>query len=333
MDKSPFRLGSFLIKGAAGTVRSSLHGDSANRTLQRFGLMSSKAKRTSGKHLSPAESHLTLCLKHVFLQPRVRLRSVMFLHFLSTPFVLLLLYILYFPSSFEFWLYFAMHSARAWLWILKNICFPDFIFSRQKVTIFGTLVLFALLSFYWVAPWILACNKTYFAIPYPVACFLVSCWGIGVGINFAADAQKYFMLRERKMLVKDGVFSRCRHPAYLGDLLSYASMTILSAHWLPFFIYVFFFFTVFLPLIYRKEKTLARYSEWPQYSSETGLLFPKVDRSYFRSVWDSYMSQSIDLSLSCSKRSNYSYASTNGSAVRFTNYSGPQHENEEDIHS
>jgi protein-S-isoprenylcysteine O-methyltransferase Ste14 len=298
-DRSPWRLGSFLIKGAAGTVRSSLHSDVGNRTLQRFGLVSSKSKKSSGRHMSPAESHLSLCLKHVFLQPRVRLRSIMFIHFLCTPFVLLLLFAWYLPSSPEFWVYFALHSARAWLWILKNLCFPDFIFSKQKVTISGTFILFALLSLYWVAPWMLARNKQYFAIPFPVMAFFIACWGVGIGVNFAADAQKYFMLRERKVLVRDGVFSRCRHPAYFGDLLSYASMTMLSAHWLPFLIYVFFFITVFLPLIYRKEKNLSRYAEWPPYRSETGLLFPKVDRSYLRTVWDSYMKQSIDMTLEC----------------------------------
>eukprot|EP00871_Galdieria_phlegrea_P002309 jgi/Galph1/3079/GphlegSOOS_G1706.1 len=280
MDLQPIKMGSFLIKGAAGTVRSTLNGDMSSG-LHKLGFLTHKPPSTSKeKQLPPASSHLSICLRHLFLQPCIRLRTVMFFHCLSTPLVLMLLYLYYRPTSPEFWMYFALHTTRCWLWILKNNCFPDVIFTRQRVTAFGTLILFMLLGLYWAAPWILASNRNLFSIPLPFVGFFVSIWGIGVAVNFSADAQKYFMLRERQILVKDGVFSRCRHPAYLGDLLSYASMTVLSAHWLPFLIYIFFFFTVFLPLVLKKEKNLARYSEWSQYKSQTGMLFPKVDWKY-----------------------------------------------------
>ena len=35
--------------------------------------------------------------------------------------------------------------------------------------------------------------------------------------------QKYFVLRARRGLITDGLFSRCRNPNYLGEMMIYGS--------------------------------------------------------------------------------------------------------------
>jgi Protein of unknown function (DUF1295) len=46
-----------------------------------------------------------------------------------------------------------------------------------------------------------------------------------------SDAQKFYILRERKGLIEDGLFTRTRNPNYLGEILIYVSFAIMSMHW------------------------------------------------------------------------------------------------------
>ena len=46
---------------------------------------------------------------------------------------------------------------------------------------------------------------------------------LGIWLHHTADVQKYFVLRARKGLITDGLFSMSRNPNYLGEMFIYAA--------------------------------------------------------------------------------------------------------------
>ena len=52
---------------------------------------------------------------------------------------------------------------------------------------------------------------------------IVTMFTLGIWLHHTADTQKYFVLRARKGLITDGLFSRSRNPNYLGEMFIYAS--------------------------------------------------------------------------------------------------------------
>ena len=52
-------------------------------------------------------------------------------------------------------------------------------------------------------------------------------------LHFASDAQKYFSLKLKKDLIKEGFFKNIRNTNYLGEILIYLSFAILSMSFIP----------------------------------------------------------------------------------------------------
>ena len=100
---------------------------------------------------------------------------------------------------------------------------------------------------------------------------------MGVFLHFASDAQKYFTLKLKKDLIKDGFFKRIRNTNYLGELLIYISFSILSMSYIPFLILGIFFFLVFIPRMLKKDKSLSKYKDFKEYKSKSGLILPKIN--------------------------------------------------------
>jgi protein-S-isoprenylcysteine O-methyltransferase Ste14 len=48
-----------------------------------------------------------------------------------------------------------------------------------------------------------------------------------------SDAQKYFVLQNKRGLITDGMFSYIRHPNYLGEMMIYGSFASMVPHWAP----------------------------------------------------------------------------------------------------
>ena len=81
---------------------------------------------------------------------------------------------------------------------------------------------------------------------------------LGSVIMIAADAQKFFVLRERRALITDGMFRYVRHPNYLGEMMIYASFALMVWHWLPLVVLTWVWLGVFAPNMALKEASLAR---------------------------------------------------------------------------
>merc|ERR1712146_31214 len=107
------------------------------------------------------------------------------------------------------------------------------------------------------------------------ACVLT--YALGVVLMVGSDAQKYFVLRERKGLITDGFFARVRNPNYLGEMMLYGSFAALSGHWQPWCVLAWVWLGVFTPNILHKEARMSRHGKiWDSYAARAGMLLPRL---------------------------------------------------------
>jgi protein-S-isoprenylcysteine O-methyltransferase Ste14 len=207
------------------------------------------------------------------MEPKVKIRHVINLHKGSSPLFIAGLMIAYGNVSLGPWTYLALHGTYGILWLLKDRLYPD---KSWEETISWPMALagFALLSLYWVAPFLLISSRA--APPLPLIAAAVALNLLGVFLHFGSDAQKYFTLKHRSGLITEGFFSRSRNPNYLGEVMIYLSFALLAMHWLPFVILAGFFFALFLPNMRRKDASLSRYPEFEAYRERSGLLLPRL---------------------------------------------------------
>ena len=170
------------------------------------------------------------------------------------------------------WVYLALHGTYGVLWVLKSQLFPDKQWERQTGLAYG-LTIWAGLSLYWVAPWLLMARGVEAPPWYLGLCVALTIFG--VFFHFASDMQKYISLRLRPgQLIKTGLWAGCRNPNYFGELLIYLGFSLLARHWLPLAILFLFIAVVWLPNMLKKERSLARYPDFADYKARSAFLFP-----------------------------------------------------------
>ncbi|NES91444.1 DUF1295 domain-containing protein, partial [Okeania sp. SIO2B9] len=136
------------------------------------------------------------------------------------------------------------------------------------------IVTFALLSLYWVAPYILISSGT--EPPIPLVAAAISLNIFGIFFHYTSDAQKYYTLKYKPGLITEGFFARCRNTNYLGEIFIYLSFAMLVQHWLPYLILGAFFAGIFIPNMLKKDKSLSRYPEFAEYQANSGLIIPQL---------------------------------------------------------
>lgn len=198
----------------------------------------------------------------------------------TLPF-LLTLQAVYHNTDPAVWVYIALHGSYGLVWLIKDLAFPDPAWQK-KVGLPGVVFAFVgVLGWYWVFGWLLISSPTPAVYPLPDAVWFSVCISlciIGCVIMIAADAQKYFMLRERRGLITDGMFRRIRHPNYLGEIMIYGSFALMVNHWLPWLVLAWVWCGVFAVNMMVKEASLSRYDGWNQYRARTGWLLPVLWR-------------------------------------------------------
>ncbi len=137
-----------------------------------------------------------------------------------------------------------MHGSYGFCWLLKYFTFRGAKWE-QECALGGGILLFFLLSTYWVAPYLLASN--------------------------VAGSE-----------LSNGFFRYVRHPNYLGEMMIYGSFALLSQHWLPWLILAYWWIALFYVNMRMIEKSLSRYPEWESYQARTGMLLPRL-LSWFES--------------------------------------------------
>ena len=93
------------------------------------------------------------------------------------------------------------------------------------------------------------------------------------------DAQKYFVLRERKGLITDGFNSMTRNCNYLGEIMLYASFNVIAQVRVVWFVYLFVWCVVFPSRMLAKDYSLSKKNGWEEYRKRTWLLLPKLFNS------------------------------------------------------
>ena len=204
----------------------------------------------------------------------MKLNQIINLHKGLTVFVVAGLMMFYKNYSIAAWVYLSLHGTYGILWLLKEKIFPDPYF-KEKINLVTSITGFIFLGSYWIAPFILISSQK--SVSYPIIAASISINIIGVFLHFASDAQKYFTLKIKKELIKDGFFKNIRNTNYLGEILIYLSFAILSMSYIPFAILALFFFGVFLPRMQKKDKSLTKYASFKEYKRISGLLLPKLN--------------------------------------------------------
>lgn len=193
---------------------------------------------------------------------------------LSTGFFIMGLMLCYNNYGIPAYLYLAMHGSYGILWTGKEWVCPDMSFHREETPIM-LIASSIYLCNYWVAPTLLIRSNVE-AHPYQMA-IAVFLYTVGTYLHIGADTQKYYCLKNKgKHLIATGFFSLIRNPNYLGEFFIYSSFAYLTQHWLPWMILFFNMATFWFPQMYKKDLSLSRYPEWPQYSQKTYLFFPWV---------------------------------------------------------
>ncbi|MDF1501257.1 MAG: methyltransferase, partial [Anaerolineales bacterium] len=81
-------------------------------------------------------------------------------------------------------------------------------------------------------------------------------------------------LMKPEHLIQDGLFRRVCNPNYLGELLIYGSLALLSSHWAPFLVLAAYLTLYWIPNMLRKDRSLSRYPEFEAYKRRTKLFIP-----------------------------------------------------------
>ncbi len=208
------------------------------------------------------------------LLKKMKLNQIINLHKGLTAFVVIGLMILFDNFTIAPYVYLALHGTYGLLWLLKEKIFPDPYF-KEKINFLTSITGFIFLGSYWVAPYILISSQK--SVPNIVIAASVSINIIGVFLHFASDAQKYFSLKLKKDLIKEGFFEHIRNTNYLGEILIYLSFVILSMSFIPLLILAIFFSIVFLPRMIKKDKSLSKYDSFEEYKKKSGLILPKLN--------------------------------------------------------
>lgn len=170
------------------------------------------------------------------------------------------------------WVYMALHGTYGILWLLKSRVFPDKQWEEDKGLFYG-LYIWAGLSLYWIAPFIIASQNV--QAPAWLLGLSVSLYTFGIFLHYTADMQKYVQLKYNPgQLVDDGLMARVRNINYFGELLIYLGFGILAMHWLPLAVIALYLAVIWFPNMYKKDKSLARYPGFEEYRRKSKLFIP-----------------------------------------------------------
>ncbi len=194
------------------------------------------------------------------------------LHKALTFILVIALMILYQNFTIGAWVYLALHGTYGILWLLKDRIYPDKKWE-QEISIFTGIFTFMITSLYWVAPFILISSGSQPSPPLIAAAISINI--LGIFLHYSSDAQKYYTLKYKSGLITEGFFARCRNTNYLGEILIYLGFALLVQHWLPFVILGLFTAIIFVPNMFKKDKSLSRYPNFEEYKANSGLLLPQ----------------------------------------------------------
>lgn len=187
---------------------------------------------------------------------------------LVTPVVMGMMFITGNMSA-EACIYLAVHGTYSLLWLMKEHFYPDRRFMEPVPGWAGWLFIFLPLGGYYLAPWLLFSRHV--SLPPAMLGVVIAMFMLGIFLHYVADAQKFYTLQYRKGLIQEGLFSFSRNPNYLGEILIYLSLAIMSMHWLPFVVLA-GWCVFFIRNMRKKDRSLSRYPDYEKYRKKTRIL-------------------------------------------------------------
>jgi protein-S-isoprenylcysteine O-methyltransferase Ste14 len=203
----------------------------------------------------------------------MKLKHPINLHKGLTSIVVLGLMVAYHNFSITPWVYLALHGTYGLLWLIKDAVYPDRQWE-EEISIGLGIGTFLLLGAYWLPPFLLISSST--TPPAPLIALAIATNIFGVMLHFVSDAQKHFTLKYRSGLITEGFFESCRNTNYLGEILIYLGFAMLVQNWLAFLPLSAFIAGIFVPNMLKKDRSLARYPQFAEYQTNSGLLIPKL---------------------------------------------------------
>ena len=210
---------------------------------------------------------------HIFFAIAMKIKHAINLHKFLTFAVVLGLMVIYQNFTIAPWIYLALHGTYGIMWLIKDSLYADRQWE-EEVGIGTGIIVFLFVDLYWVAPFLLISSGVQPSAPLIAIAIATNIFG--VLLHYGSDAQKYFTLKYKKGLITEGFFSRSRNPNYLGEILIYSSLALLSQHWISFAIVGFVIAFVFVPRMRQKDESLSRYREFAAYKERSGMLLPKL---------------------------------------------------------
>ncbi|MCU0545418.1 MAG: DUF1295 domain-containing protein [Oscillatoriaceae cyanobacterium Prado104] len=172
-------------------------------------------------------------------------------------------------------IYLCLHISYCCWWLLEQWLFPlrrQQIFTDKIGPIAFLCVLLFVGVFYAMPGYFTFVNPN--PITYSTVGAALPLYIFGSLINSTADVQKMTAKSMGASLVNDGIWRSVRHVNYLGDLMRYASFSVLSGS-LWSFLLPGSIFLLYLYRIARKEQSMtAKYPEFAAYQQSSTRLFP-----------------------------------------------------------
>jgi len=197
---------------------------------------------------------------------------------LNSIFILLLMYFFDSWDNLVAWIYLALHGTYGILWILKSRIFPDKQWEN-KISIWYGLFIWLGLSAYWVSPYIIITGHQF--LPFNITlspmyiCFCITLYIFGVFLHFTSDMQKYVNLKLNSgHLIEDEMFEKSRNTNYLGELFIYLGFSLLALDFAPIIVLSIFIFSIWIPNMIKKDKSLSRYPEFENYKKRSKKFIP-----------------------------------------------------------
>lgn len=156
----------------------------------------------------------------------IPMRYYLNLHKGSLPLVILSLMSYFNNFSLPCWVYLALHGSYGLIWIIKDYTFPDSSFQTKSTIPCVFVGFFGVLCPYLWGAYLLACGEAPQVISRERVCLVTMVFCIGLILMMGSDGQKYFTLRLKKGLIKDGFAKYSRNPNYLGEIMIYTSFAM-----------------------------------------------------------------------------------------------------------
>ena len=212
-------------------------------------------------------------IEDLFGGPRIiKVAQMINFHKVITVFLIYAMMVYFDNYSTAAWIYLALHGTYGYCWLIKDFSFRDIYFDK-RVTFGGVFATYiGLVGWYWLLPFLFISRNV--QPSNELLWFCISLHTLGCVLMVAADLQKNIVLRLRKGLITDGVFTFSRNPNYLGEIMIYASYALLVGHWAGWLVVWWCWLGVFLPRMLLKDASISRYAGWVEYKKRSGLLVP-----------------------------------------------------------